>query len=76
MDNTAQLDFHAKYITPSEICERFGATPMNLRTLRNSGKLPNPIQVANLYIWERASAEPILVKWAEQLQARKAFYKK
>lgn len=73
--NQAEIEFYKKYICPAEITTRFGLTPTQLRTLRDTNRLPHAIKVGMAYIWERATAEPVLNKFVELREARKDLYK-
>ncbi|HBC8488049.1 hypothetical protein SLURMMXVI_10053 [Escherichia phage vB_Eco_SLUR63] len=54
-----QKEFDLKYITTSEIENRFGLSRRKLCSLR--GKLPGEVKIANVYVYVRAVAEPVLM---------------
>lgn len=62
---TAQERFNSQYITTSEIELRFGISRRKLCSLR--GKLPGEVKIANVHVYERAVAEPILMLHAGRI---------
>jgi len=69
---TAQEAFDKKYITSSEIMATLGVTRTAIFNARNTGKLPNPIDVqGQLFIWERDTVTPYLKAWKIVLDVRR-----
>lgn len=54
-----QKEFDLKYITTSEIENRFGLSRRKLCSLR--GKLPGEVKIANVHVYVREVAEPVLM---------------
>lgn len=57
-----QKEFDLKYITTSEIEKRFGLSRRKLCSLR--GKLPGEVKIANVHVYVREVAEPVLKQYA------------
>lgn len=60
-----QKEFDLKYITTSEIEKRFGLSRRKLCSLR--GKLPGEVRIANVYVYVREVAEPVLMLHAGRI---------
>lgn len=67
----AQEIFDAKYITSREILEYMQVTAPTLFAARREGKLPQPIVVNHIYIWERALVHDALLAWKEAVETRR-----
>ena len=55
---TVQEEFDAKYITTSEIESRFGVSRFKL--CRNRDLVPGVVRIANVFVYVREIAEPVL----------------
>lgn len=73
---TPQERFDRLYITSSEICRRADVTRTSVFQAKRRGLLPEPIAVngSSLYIWERATAEPMLQAWLTVLGVRRRYH--
>lgn len=64
MPHPAQLEFDNKYITSCEIQRELGVSRTALFYARQTGKLPDPIDVqGQLFIWERDKVRAYLDAW-------------
>lgn len=72
LHNTAQAEFDKRYITTSEIMSLMGVTRTTVFTAKNTGKLPDPIDVqGKICIWERDKVDPYLSAWKIVLDVRR-----
>lgn len=70
--NDAQREFDEKYITSSEIMDQLGVTRTAIFNARQTGKLPDPIDVqGQIFIWERDKVQPYLNAWKIVLDVRR-----
>lgn len=69
----AQQRFDRTYITGAEIMQELNLSRSALLYARNTGKLPDAIELnhGNLYIWERETIQPYLSAWKMVLNARR-----
>lgn len=69
----AQARFDRMYISADEIQRRLKINRCNISFAHQRGDLPQPIRAGgNTHIWERAVAEPFLVKWEAKIIALRA----
>jgi predicted DNA-binding transcriptional regulator AlpA len=57
-----QIEFDRKYIKSCEVCQMLEIPRSTIVFWKNNGKLPNPIEVGKMTIWER---DPLLPKLRE-----------
>lgn len=69
----AQQKFDQLYVSSSEICKRLNVTRPAIHFRRKQGELPGAISIfgQQLFIWERDTIEPYLLKWEQQLAERR-----
>jgi len=72
IDATPADRFRALYITSNEICTRLGVSRATLLHARRNGHMPDgiPVNGKDIYIWERAQAEPYLQAWEAMRNAK------
>ncbi len=71
MELSPQAEFDAKYITSREILQLVKVSEVTLYKARRDGKLPEPIVVNHIYIWDRARVNPALLAWKEAVETRR-----
>lgn len=72
--STAQQEFDKKYISSREIVRRLGITRPTVSQARKRGFLPEPVVVSDtmIFLWDRATVEPLLDAWAMVLNTKRA----
>ena len=72
-----QERFDETYISSTEICQRLGVHRTTVFNGARAGKLPEGISIkradggAHIMLWERSSAEPMMLEWAKSIASRK-----
>lgn len=73
-----QEHFDRTFISSTEICQKLGIARSTLFNGAKAGKLPEAIVIprasgegAHIMLWERASAEPMMVEWGKAIASRK-----
>lgn len=68
----ASIDFHAKYITSTDVRNQLMVSRTALHHRRKLGKLPGGIELNNntVTLWERAQIRPYLEQWSVDMYGR------